>query len=358
MPKKTAVATPSTECLPVPPGHAWATVLRPLGKLVRSLGGDPEAVFRAARVEATHLGAANSYLPIAVRGELIARASMETGCEHFGLLLGSHSGVAEIGILGEVMLSRPAVRQALEALETYWCLHTPTVAVFVRRPTCPGEAHAAFCYTVLDGNLPGMAQVHDGAMAVTLNIMRGLLGADWCPTAVRLMRREPRDPALYASFFGATCSFNAPHSELLFPAKTLDLRIASSRAARAAQPSHSEQMLRDALGARLEGEGWAEHVYRVIHRLLLQGACSQLRLADALDISNRTLVRKLGAYGISYQQLVERARFAQCRTLIKHTDMSLVDMARVLGYNEPSSLTRAFHRWSGMSPSQWRRSKA
>lgn len=259
MPKKTAVATPSTECLPVPPGHAWATVLRPLGKLVRSLGGDPEAVFRAARVEATHLGAANSYLPIAVRGELIARASMETGCEHFGLLLGSHSGVAEIGILGEVMPSRPAVRQALEALETYWCLHTPTVAVFVRRPTCPGEAHAAFCYTVLDGNLPGMAQVHDGAMAVTLNIMRGLLGADWCPTAVRLMRREPRDPALYASFFGQPAV-----SMRLIPScfSREDTGFADSLfPGRPGRPAlHSEQMLRDALGARLEGEGWAEHV--------------------------------------------------------------------------------------------------
>lgn len=290
---------------------------------------------------------------------------METGCEHFGLLLGSHSGIGEIGILGEVMLSRFVVGQALEVLETYWCLHTPTVVIFVRRPTSPSETHAAISYTVIDGNLPGLVQVHDGAMAVMLNVMRSLLGADWCPTAVRLMRREPRDPALYASFFGVDCSFNAPHSELVFPAEILDLplngRMASSRSAdsaRSAQFTDTEQVLCDALSARLEGEGWTEHVYRAIHRLLLQGACSQPRLADALGISNRTLVRKLGTHGISYQQLVERARFAQCRTMIKHTDMSLVDIACVLGYNEPSSMTRAFRRWSGMSPSQWRRSRA
>lgn len=356
MPEKTAAAAPLAKFSPVPPGHAWAAAIHALGKLVLSLGGDPEAVFRAARVEAGLLSDSCTYLPIAVRGELIAQATIETGCEHFGLSLGSRSDIGQIGILGDVMLSRPTVGLALEALETFWCLHTPAVVVFVRRPARTGETHASVSYAVLDGNLPGMAQLHDGAMAMSLNVMRGLLGAGWSPTAVRLMRREPRDPGLYASFFGADCSFNAPHSELLFPAETLDLplneRMLSSCIANA------EKILFDALSARLSDEGWTEHVYRAVHRLLLQGECSQARLAEVLGISNRTLVRKLGAFGVSYQQCVERARFSLCRTLIKETDMSLLDIAHLLGYNEASSLTRAFHRWSGMSPSQWRRSRS
>lgn len=356
MSEKTVAAVPSAKFVPVPPGHAWAAAIHALGKLVLSLGGDPEAVFRAARVEADLLDGPDTYLPISVRGELIAQATIETGCEHFGLLLGSHSGIGEIGLLGDVMLSRPTVGQALAALETFWCLHTPAVVVFVRRLANPSGAHATVSYTVLDGNLPGMAQLHDGAMAMSLNVMRGLLGADWCPTEVRLMRREPRDPGLYSSFFGAACSFNAPHSELLFPAAALDFPL--NERALSSRIADPEKILFDALSARLSGEGWAEHVYRAVHRLLLLGECSQARLAEVLGISNRTLVRKLGAFGLSYQQCLERARYSLCRTLIKETDMPLLDIAHLLGYNEASSLTRAFHRWSGMSPSQWRRSKS
>ncbi len=289
-------------------------------------------------------------MPLAVRGELLLLATEETGCEHFGLLLGSHSGVAQLGVLGAIMRATPTVGEALSTLGKFWFLHTPVTDVFVWRQ---GEL-AGLAYTVLEGGLPGMPQLQDGAMAMALNVMRDLLGTDWRPAAVHLMRREPEDAARYASFFGAQCRFNVACSALVFPAAALDVPVQGRNAegdALAAQPL-------DALSQKFGGESWSAQAYRVICRRLLRGECDQQGLAEVLGVSHRTLVRRLGLSGTSYQQLLERARFSLCRSLIKETDMRFTEVATVLGYNEASSLTRAFQRWTGMSPSQWRRSRA
>ena len=96
---------------------------------------------------------------------------------------------------------------------------------------------------------------------------------------------------------------------------------------------------------------------RLAYRLLLQGECSQLQVAAELGISSRTLVRKLGIAGTSFQQLLEGVRYSASRTLLRETNLTFAEIAEALGYNEASSFTRAFQRWTGMSPSAWRKSK-
>lgn len=341
--RKNSAAPISPRSTPFPPpGSVPVAPIHALGKLIRSLGGDPNAVFRPMKIDERVLAEPDGVLPIAIRGELMERATQETGCEHFGLLLGAQSGIRELGTAGQLMLELSNVGLALEVFAALWSLHNPAVVVYFRRS---GD-QATLGYAVVDGNIPGMPQLQDGAMAVALNIMRAMLGADWRPTGVSLMRHEPRDSAVYAHFFGANCRFNAIRSELIFPATTLDIRL-KNRDAKGA--GHAQPLAGD--------HGWSGYVKRVVYRLLLQGECSQKRVAAALGISDRTLVRKLANGGETYQQLLEAARFSISRTMIRETNLTFAEIAAGLGYNEASSFTRAFQRWSGMPPSQWRKLK-
>lgn len=337
------VVSPSMVSLPsVPAGHVRAGTIRVVGELIRTLGGDPDAAFRSANIDQRLLADPDNVLPIAVRGELMARAAQETQCEHFGLLLGDRLGIDEFGAPEEVMPKLSTVGSALEAFAASWLLHNPATLIFIRRS---GD-QASLGYAVTDGNIPGMPQLQEAAMAIARNIMRGMVGPDWCPTGVNLMRHEPRDSAFYAHFFGANCHFNTARSELMFPAATLDIRLknAGAKDAGPAQP--------------LPGDyDWSAYVKRVACRLLLQGECSQKRVAAALGISNRTLVRKLANCGANYQQLFEVVRFSASRSLIRETNLAFSEIAAALGYKEASSFTRAFLRWSGMSPAQWRKLK-
>jgi len=240
------------------------------------------------------------------------------------------------------MLKRPSVGEALEALSALWLRRNSVTFTFIQRS---GD-HVTFGYAVMDGNILGMPQLQDGAMVLLLSIMREMLGADWRPSGVNLMRPEPRDPELYANFFGADCRFNASRSELVFPAATLDVRV-----------KHHDAKGAGLAQTPLDDRDWSAYVQRLAYRLLLQGDYSQIRVAATLGISRRTLIRKLGISGVSYKQLFERVRFSASRTLFRETNLTVDEIADALGYKEASSLTRAFQRWTGMSPSSWRKSK-
>jgi AraC-like DNA-binding protein len=326
----------------LPRGHVRVAPIHALGELIRLLGGDSDAVFRSAKVDERDLADPDYFLPFAVRGGLLERGAQATRCEHFGLLLGDRSGISQLGALGELMLKRASVGEALGMFSTYWLRHNPATVVFIGRS---GD-QATLGYAAIDGNIPGMTQLQDGAMAMARNIMRGLLGADWCPTGVKLMRREPRDPELYANFFGAPCRFNATRSELTFSAATLDVRLQNPDARGGPGASLAQDPIDD--------HDWSSHVGRLSYRMLLQGECSQKQVAAAMGVSDRTLVRKLARCGVTYQELFDGARYSASRSMIRETNLTFAEIASALGYKEASSFTRAFQRWSGMSPARWR----
>lgn len=340
--KKHTVPAAMVAASTLPRGHVRVAPIHALGELIRLLGGDSDAVFRSAKIDERDLADPDYALPIAFQGELLARGAQATRCEHFGLLLGDRSGISQLGAVGEVMLNRASVGEALEVLSTFWLRHTTATVILTGRS---GD-QATLGFAAIDGNMPGMPQLQDGAMAMARNIMRGLLGADWCPTGVKLMRRESRDPELYANFFGAPCRFNATLSELTFSAATLDVRLQNPDARGGPGASLAQDPIDD--------HDWSSHVGRLSYRMLLQGECSQKQVAAAMGVSDRTLVRKLARCGVTYQELLDGARYSASRSLIRETNLTFAEIASALGYKEASSFTRGFQRWSGMSPARWR----
>lgn len=77
-------------------------------------------------------------------------------------------------------------------------------------------------------------------------------------------------------------------------------------------------------------------------------------LARRLGIAERSLQRELQARGVSYRALLERTREQQARDLLTSTDLSVEKIAMTLGYSELAVLSRAFKRWTGVSPSDFR----
>ncbi|NNC99903.1 MAG: helix-turn-helix domain-containing protein [Gammaproteobacteria bacterium] len=78
-------------------------------------------------------------------------------------------------------------------------------------------------------------------------------------------------------------------------------------------------------------------------------------LADELCMSPRTLIRKLARQGSSYKQALEKTRLEQAEQLLRQTHLTAAEIAEMLGYREPANFGRAFKRWTGLTPSSWRR---
>ncbi|WP_431311188.1 helix-turn-helix domain-containing protein [Methylobacterium nigriterrae] len=86
-----------------------------------------------------------------------------------------------------------------------------------------------------------------------------------------------------------------------------------------------------------------------------QQRCQAEHVAHLRRIDRRTLRRRLQAEGTTFRQLVNEARFRVAKHLLADTGMSVAQISAALGFSEPAAFTHAFRRWSGMTPSAWRR---
>ena len=99
---------------------------------------------------------------------------------------------------------------------------------------------------------------------------------------------------------------------------------------------------------------FSEDLRRVLETELLKGPCTSIEIARQFSMHHRTLSRHLAREGVTFQQIADEVRFAIARDLLANTDIALDQISVMLRYSEPSAFTRAFHRWSGQSPSAWR----
>ena len=96
-----------------------------------------------------------------------------------------------------------------------------------------------------------------------------------------------------------------------------------------------------------------EVVDKIVEKLP-DGSPSQQQIAEALHVSNRTLQRKLKDEGTSFMDLLQDTRMQLARKYLRSPGRSVVETAYLLGFSEPSTFSRAFKRWTGQAPAEYR----
>lgn len=190
----------------------------------------------------------------------------------------------------------------------------------------------------------------DMCFAWTVAIGRRGTGRGIIPLRVEL-RRPEANRRLYEKHFGCPVKFGARHNKLFFRVEDIS------------QPfvTHNPDLL-ELVAPQLEAElrqqladkSLKEQVTGILKRLL---AGQKPRLEDAaleLHISARTLQRRLLEEGITFHSLVEEARREMAQHYLSQSSLELTDTAYLLGYEDPNSFIRAFHKWEGTSPGEWR----
>ena len=99
-----------------------------------------------------------------------------------------------------------------------------------------------------------------------------------------------------------------------------------------------------------------QHVRRVIGVLVTSGRGSPgIRLvAEAVGTSVRTLQRRLHERGLTYGDVVQHARLAAARRMLQQPGRRIGEIAQTLGYSDHAHFTRAFQRWTGLTPKRFR----
>ena len=103
-------------------------------------------------------------------------------------------------------------------------------------------------------------------------------------------------------------------------------------------------------------QAFGRRVREIVVTGLLNGGAPDIReVARMVTTSARTLQRRLRGAALTYAGLVQQARCEAASHMLLKSDHSVSDVARMLGYSDPAHFTRAFHRWTGLTPRQFRR---
>ncbi len=321
-------------------GAIWA-----IPEVLRSLGADPADVCAEAGIDIALFDDLSNPISYRVASHLFRVCVERTGCPHFGLLHGQKGGLNFLGLLGLLARYSPDVGSALRSIVRYMHLH-------IRGAVTTLEVHATratFCYEIYEPDAEATDQISDAAVATMYNIMLELCGSNWSPLEVRLAHRKPDDVAPFRRFFRAPLRFDAEENALEFFADSLH------RPLPAVEPE-----LRRLLVAQVEAlEGqysdqFPEQVRSILRTALLTDHGNSDQIAKLFSMHSRTLHRRLAASGTSFRELVDESRFAIARQMLTDTSADVSHIALMLNYADSSAFTRAFRRWSGSTPSQWR----
>ena len=192
----------------------------------------------------------------------------------------------------------------------------------------------------------------DMCFAWTVTIGRRGIGRCINPLRVELRRPEAHR-RLYEHHFGCPVKFGAQRNKLFFRAEDVSAPFVTHN------PELLELVapqLEAELKEQLSGGSLKEQAKGTLKRLL---AGDKPRLEDVaveLRISARTLQRRLLEEGMTFHNLVEEARREMAQHYLSQTSLELNETAYLLGYEDPNSFIRAFHKWEGTSPGEWRSS--
>ena len=266
-----------------------------------------------------------------------------------GLQLCPHAPVFRGEVMEYLMLSSPTFGEGMNRAVKYMRLVSDAMNLRVVRDE-------RGTYVAVSGSTIQAPQLRHTEIMVAHQVIRFgqmVTEGQYAPSRVclRISRRAPQ--AEYDEIFGCPVSFESEESEIWFDSSLLAYRSPrSSPELLQLHEEHAEKRL-----TTLKREDLIERIRAVFAQRLEVDRCDLEEVSRELEIAPRRLRFELARAGTSFSQVLADFRFALARKLLARTSEPVEDIVYLTGFSEPSTFYRAFKRWSGMTPVQYRDSK-
>lgn len=317
-----------------------------LDSFITRQGGDLDRVFGRAGIDPEQLRHPTLSLALTNYCEVLEEAARQSGCDNFGLRYGEQFHPRSLGLLGYVGLCSETLEDALKNFAAAFPYHQHST--LIRLVDC-GECYR-FDYQVRHDAILDRRQDAELTMGMALNLLRHALGSEWAPRAVTFEHARPEGWQEHSRVFDSPVLFQRPCNSLLVPKADLQGRVMPERDANLL---FLVQDVIRRLGEQENRPSLIEDAGTQIRLALAQGEPALELVAERLELTPSGLQRRLRDGGLSFSQLVEQTR----RDLALHylrQRRPISELAALLGYSEASAFSRAFRRWFGVSPRQWR----
>jgi AraC-like DNA-binding protein len=305
--------------------------------------------FELARLDESAVADANARLPLETYLRALDAALTVSNDPALGLRIGARASPHMFDVLGHLAEHAATLRESIHSSARYARLvaegHDPQLVEV--------DESASIRFPSLRGDLAAVRLTAEFALVAVQSMLRWFVGPHAKPNKVRFAYAAPEYAAQYEPAFGDLVQFGCDVTEIEFPRAWLErTRAYPNPDLHALLETRAERLL-----GRLERD--AALTERVLQILASYDPCQMPTMdhvAGTLQMSARSLRRKLLAEGGSFGDLVERTLTNAAKRMLQDPRASIQETAYAMGFAAPAAFHRAFKRWTGLTPKQYQSS--
>ncbi|UZR97047.1 AraC family transcriptional regulator [Chondrinema litorale] len=286
-----------------------------------------------------------------VYNTVVEKAVFLTKDEYFGLHAGEYLNLSAAGLVGQISQTSATVKQALDFCCEFASLgcralpmkleedHADFKLAFEPDPIWKQESEISTKHTI------------DGALAFILREFHTLTLQKYYPLKIHFQFKKPANTREYERLFNCPLMYAQTETAIFFSRKhVMEPVVTSSFDLLRVLVKHAYEKL-----AEIEKEnGFYQTVKKAVVNLVKPEFPTIEQVAANLNVSVRTLQRKLSDEGYTFKEIIEMLRKDFALSYIKNRDLSVGEIAYLLSYSDSSTFIRSFKRWTGKTPQAYR----
>jgi AraC-like DNA-binding protein len=309
---------------------------------VERAGGNIQRVFSYAELPLGLIDQPDVLVPLRDSVRLLEYACREVGDAALSARTASEAGIPGLGIYGNHLLAAPCLEAAITRAN--WLigslLQSSTNLHLVVNPPW-----ARWTYEIFDAADVGRQKHEILALAYMLDLLRRFAGARWTPAQIEVAGPPVTGRVAVEDVLSGSLS-RGEVSAIVFPSELLELPNI--------RPGLHDDVNNDG-DAMPDPRDLVKCVEHLIMLALLDGRPRIEWVARKMDLSGRSLQRHLHAHNTTFESVMDRVLSGHSIRLLERGDIPITELAYQLGYADPSHFVRAFRRWTGQTPGQFRR---
>jgi len=320
-------------------------------RTIQSYGVNPDPLLKHAGIEKTLLSQHQARIPSETSNELWRLAVVETKDPLIGAHVPEYMTINTLYAVDAAAQASSTIREFLRSTCRFSRIVTTAVELVLEEQNDGSE----LSFTEL-GDIPLCDQAVDAFMFVIVLTLQPVLQViDYSEPfflEVDVTRPKPKNTALYEEAFNCAINYECQQNRIRINSNFLGIELPS---ANPVFTRLSEEMLVDYL-SRMQNQDIEMKVRGAIMELMSVQSLSKEKVASRINTSVRNLTRKLNEVELTFNQLVDSIRQEKAISLIKQFDVCFAEITFQLGFVDVNSFIRAFRRWTGMTPGQYRKS--
>jgi len=326
---------------------ARSCAIQPFVDFAQQIGAPAESWLHLAGLPDTRLLDPEGLVSLPACYRFIEVLARKEHLEDLGLILGRQVSAFDLGAFGIALREAPTVydylRTGVRSVETLSCRGTRFWL------TTEGDALRVNQHLAGPHGL-GMSIADAYTLVLTIHMVRRMIGPDWWPREIRLRAGGETLLVSWEERAQGALVTGQPHSSFTLSRSLLTRPVTNTGVKTRKSPT--------AYTGPPMPEDFIDSIEQIIMSMLPDGRTDIGSISAAAGMSARTLQRRLAESATTYSGLLTTCRMRQAQSWLSEADMPVAAIANELGYTDASNFARAFQRENGVSPLNYRRSRA